>query len=104
MAAPTNLIEAKIRGLKEAKAAFQALPSIVRDRLNDATFVTASEIERQAKANILASPSVQTRALHDAIGFSVNENAGKARIGIMNVTTTLRIGNRRVRVRGIIRA
>ena len=93
----------KIQGLREAKAAFQALPTIVRDRLLDATFVTLSEIKRHAQAQLLASPSIQTRNLYNAVDFTLNKNSGRGRAGIANVYTTLRIGGARRRLKGIVK-
>ena len=97
----------KIQGLREAKAAFQALPQITRDATNVATRTTVSEIARLAKGRILASPSLRTRALYNAIGFSMNEKNGRGRAGVQNVSTTIaqqagRVGKSTVRVRGII--
>ena len=94
----------KIQGLREAKAAFQALPTIVRDRLLDATFVTLSEIKRHAQAQLLASPSIQTRNLYNAVDFTLNKNSGRGRVGIANVMTVLNVGGLRLRGRGIIKA
>lgn len=101
MASSTNpAIAGYVRGLKEAKAAFQALPQIVRDALNTATEATAREIARNAKARVLASPSIQTRSLYDAIGWSMNKNNGRGRAGISNVTTTIRVGGKAFRIKG----
>jgi len=104
MARPNNpaAIQTRIKGLKEAKAAFQALPQIVRDRMNVATETTVREIARQAKAHILASPSVRTRALYNAIGWSMNTKNGRGKVGVQRVTTTLTIGGRAIKVKGII--
>lgn len=93
----------KIQGLREAKAAFQKLPEITRDAMNVATFTTVSEIARLAKGRVLASPSVQTRALYNAIGFSVTPTNGRGRAGIQNVTTSVsRVNGRNVKVKGIV--
>lgn len=94
----------KIQGLREAKAAFQALPERMRVRLNAATETTLSEIVRHAKARILASPSVQTRALLNSIGFSFNPNNGRGQAGVANVTTSITVGGRRLRIRGVLTA
>lgn len=97
MARPNNAyaIQGYIQGLREAKAAFQALPEITRDALNDATFTTVSEIARLAKQRVLTSPSIQTRTLYNAIGFSMNVKNGRGRAGIQNVTT--RVSNTAIR-------
>lgn len=81
-------LQSKIQGMREAKAAFQALPEIVRDQLAHATFTTISEIKRLAKARILASPSVRTRALYNSIEFSMNYNNGRGRVGVTTGSTT----------------
>jgi hypothetical protein len=82
-------IAAKIQGLREAKAAFQALPEIVRDAMLDATTTTVQMIASGAKARILASPSVQTRALYNHIAWSVTKTNGRGRVGVASGTTTV---------------
>jgi HK97 gp10 family phage protein len=78
-------LAAKIQGLREAKAAFQAMPEVFRDRLLQATETTASETVRDARARVLASPSVKTRRLYDAITYRVTQTNGRAKVGISNV-------------------
>ena len=95
-------LDAKIQGLREAKAAFQALPEVTRDRLNAATEITVREIARLAKANLLASPSIQTRSLLNAVAWKMNYQNGRGSVGIANVTTTLTVGGKKVRVKGVI--
>jgi HK97 gp10 family phage protein len=95
-------IQEHIKGLREAKAAFQALPQLMRERMNVATETTLSEIVRHAKGRITSSPSIQTRSLLNAIGYSLNKNNGRGRAGVGRVTTTLNLGGRKVRVRGIV--
>jgi hypothetical protein len=87
-----------VQGLREAKAAFQALPLIMRENSLAATETTASEHVRFAKGKLESSPSVDTRSLLNSVAYSVNRNNGRARAGITNVST--RIG--KVRVRGIV--
>lgn len=84
MAAPASAIQEKIRGLREAKAAFQALPQIVRDNMLAAAETTVREIARGAKARIEASPSIHTKALLNAIGWRVTKTNGRARVGVEN--------------------
>lgn len=79
---PTAL-SAHIQGLREAKAAFQAMPEILREYLNDATDLTGLEMVRHAKALILASPSIRTRALLNNVGFRLNRKTGRGRVGIL---------------------
>lgn len=97
-------ISAHVDGLREAKAAFSALPEITRDAMLVATEVTVREIARGAQQRLLASPSVQTRNLYNAIGWTINKNTGLGRAGVMNVTTSLSIGGKKVRVKGIVTA
>jgi len=106
MARPNNsaAISGYVQGLREAKAAFQALPEIVRDRTNAATETTISEIARLAKGRILASPSIRTRALLNHIAFKLNKNNGRGRVGVATGTTTFVIAGRKVKVKGIITA
>lgn len=106
MARPNNAsaITAHVQGLREAKAAFQAVPEVFRERLADATETTVKEIARAAQARLLSSPSVQTRNLLNAVGWTMNRSNGRGKAGIQNVTTTLQVGNRRIRVKGIVKA
>lgn len=97
-------IAAHIQGLREMKAAFQALPDIVRERMLSATETTVREIARNAQARILRSPSVRTRALHDHIKWSVTKTNGRGRVGVATGTTTMQVGGKKVRVKGIITA
>jgi hypothetical protein len=80
-------IEGNVAGLRSAKAAFQALPEIVRDAMADATFTTVSEIARIAKQRLSANGSIQTRTLYNALGFTMSMKTGRGRAGIQNVTT-----------------
>src|SRR6185503_2200762 len=97
-----SALAGKIQGLREAKAAFQAMPQVVRDRLNAATVTTISEIARHAKAHLLSSPSIRTRSLYNAVAFVMNEKNGRGKVGIANVTTTMSVGGKKVRVKGLI--
>lgn len=97
-------IAAHVQGLREAKAAFQALPDVARDRLLDATETTLSEIKRAARAHLQASPSIQTRNLYNAVDYTLNKNSGRGRVGIVNTTSTIQVGTRKIRVKGVIRA
>jgi HK97 gp10 family phage protein len=78
-------LAAKIQGLREAKAAFQALPTVVRERMLEASETTASEIVRAARARILASPSAQTRRLYNALAYKVTQTSGRAKVGVTDV-------------------
>lgn len=98
----SDALNAKIRGLSQAKAAFQALPAIVRERMLEATETTVREIARQAQAKLLSNPSVRTRALHDHIKWQVTKTNGRGRVGVATGTTTIRIGNARRRIKGIV--
>jgi HK97 gp10 family phage protein len=82
MARSDAAIAGYVQGLREAKAAFQALPEIAREAMLDAVMVTSSELAREAKAKILQSPSVQTRSLYNAIGWSVTKTNGRGRVGV----------------------
>lgn len=77
-----------VRGLAEAKAAFQALPEAMRNRCNAATDLTGREVVRLAKARILASPSVRTRALLNNIAFKLNEQTGRGKAGVTSGSTS----------------
>jgi hypothetical protein len=98
--APTETVS----GLKHAKAAFQQLPDIVKDAMLGATEMTVREIARGAQARLLASPSIVTRNLYNAVGWTMNRKTGLGRAGIQNVTTTIRVGGKNVRVKGILTA
>lgn len=102
MARPNNsaAIAGYVRGLREAKAAFQKMPEVFRERLLTATETTVREIARQAQARLRSSPSIQTRALHDRVAWKVTRTNGRGRVGISSGTTT--IGG--TRVKGIVTA
>lgn len=85
----SDALNAKIRGLSQAKAAFQALPAIVRERMLEATETTVREIARNAQAKIASSPSIRTRALYDAVKWQVTKTNGRGRVGIANATTRI---------------
>lgn len=110
MARPNNAeaIAAKVKGLREAKAAFQAMPEAARDYLNAATEMTVREIVRMARAKLQSSPSIQTRNLYNHVTWSMNRKNGRGRAGVSTGTTTIRnpqiggTGRRTVRVTGII--
>lgn len=91
-----------VRGLSQAKAAFQALPEIIRDRLLAATETTVREIARGAQARILASPSVQTRSLYNHIGWTLSKTNGRGRVGVSAGSTSITVGGKRFRVKGIV--
>lgn len=90
MPRPNNAaaIAGHIQGLRELKAAFQKLPEITRDAMNDATETTVREIVRYAKGRILSSPSVRTRSLFNAIDWKMNYKNGHARAGVTSGSTT----------------
>lgn len=108
MARPNNAaaIGGYIQGLREAKAQFQRLPEVVRDHLNGATEISVKAIARQAQATIQASPSIDTRALYDHIGWAMNWKAGRGSAGVRRATTSYRSysGARLRRVKGLVRA
>lgn len=106
MARPNNAaaIAGHIQGLREAKAAFQALEPTFREHMADATETTVREIARGAQARLRSSPSVQTRNLLNAVGWTMNRKNGRGRAGIQNVTTTINVGGKKIRVKGIITA
>lgn len=93
-----------VTGLAEAKAAFQALPQITKDRMLDAGEVTVREIARGAQARLAASPSIITRNLYNHVGWSVSKSTGRAKVGISSGSTTLtRVSDRKkVRVKGVV--
>lgn len=101
-------VAAKIQGLREAKAAFQALPAAARERLNVATDLTIREIARQAKARILSAPSVQTRTLYNSVAFKMNPNNGRGKVGITPGQTIVRTNQtstgqmKTIRIKGVI--
>lgn len=110
MARPNNAasLSGHIRGLREAKAAFQAMPALMREDLNDATELTVREISRHAQARVQSSPSIRTRTLLNAIGWSLNRKSGRGRAGVSNVTTTISnpslgtVGRATVKIKGAI--
>ncbi|OFW37651.1 MAG: hypothetical protein A3J29_06150 [Acidobacteria bacterium RIFCSPLOWO2_12_FULL_67_14b] len=97
-------IAGHVQGLRELKAAFQKLPEIVREHLNDATETSVREGARLAQANLSRSPSIDTRALYDHVGWAMNRKAGRGSFGIKRATTVFTVGGKKVRVKGLIRA
>lgn len=72
----------RIQGLREAKRAFQALPAVSREAFLAATDLTVREIVREARARLLASPSIRTRNLYTAVTSAVTPTNGRGRVGI----------------------
>lgn len=100
---PNNTsLAGRIQGLREAKAAFQALPDIVRGRMLAATETTVSEIARGAQARIKGHPSIDTGALYDHVAWSVTKTNGHGKVGIASGTTTFNVNGRKVKVKGVI--
>lgn len=97
-------IQGHIQGLRSAKAAFQALPDIVRENMLEATTVTVQQIARIAQGRLLASPSIQTRNLYNAIAWKVTKTNGRGRVGVTSGQTILSnlATRKRVKVKGII--
>ena len=102
-------IRVHVLGLAEAKAAFQQLPEIARDAYNNwATELTLREIVRDAKARVAASPSIQTRSLYTAIGWSLNAKSGQGKAGVGGGSTRVSsgsfgtVGRSVVRVKGFV--
>jgi HK97 gp10 family phage protein len=84
-------LQNKIKGMREAKAAFQALPDVTRDRMLDATETTVREIVRFARGRIQSSPSIRTRQLLNHIDWKVNKQNGRGKAGVSNGVTPLRM-------------
>lgn len=91
-----------VRGMSAAKAAFQALPEIVRARMLDATEATVREIARGAQSRLVSSPSIQTRSLYNHVAWRVTKTNGRGRVGISSGSTTITVGGKKVRVKGIV--
>ena len=105
MARPNSgALQEHIRGLREAKAAFQALPQIVRDRLLVATEETLQQIVHHAQLRLAASPAIRTRALFNAMAYTLNKKSGRGKAGVANVTTSMMLGGKLRKIKGIIRA
>lgn len=100
MAAPSEWIARHVKGLREAKAAFNALPAIVRENMLDATETTVREIARGAQARLEASPSIQTRALYNHIAWNVTKSNGRGRVGVSAGSTTFTSAGRKIRIKG----
>mgnify|MGYP001248558692 CR=1 FL=1 len=93
---------AKIQGMRELKAAFQALPAITRERLLEATELTAQEVVRHAKGHLLSSPSIRSRALYNHIMYAITKTNGRARVGVSAGSTSFVSAGKRIRLKGII--
>jgi HK97 gp10 family phage protein len=93
-----------ILGVRACREAFQQLPEITREAMNDATLWAVQQGARLAQAQIERSPSIVTRALHDHIAFAINRKAGRGSFGVTPGSTTFQIAGRRVRVKGLVTA
>lgn len=93
-----------IQGVTQAKAIFAALPAIAKKRFLAGTAQTVEAIGERARANLLRSPSVRTRALYNAITWTVSKTSGFGRVGVARTTTA--VGSlalrKTIRVRGTI--
>ena len=87
-----SALAAKIQGMREAKAAFQALPQVTRVALNGATETTVREIVRHAQAHLVASPSIRTRSLLNNVTWTMNVNNGRGRVGVSSGSTSVSTG------------
>lgn len=104
MARPNNAaaIGAWVDGMRQAKAAFAAMPLATQERMRGATETTVREIARGAQSRLERSPSVQTRNLLNHVKWSVTKSNGRGRVGIAAGSTTIAVAGRKVRVKGII--
>jgi hypothetical protein len=103
MAAPSEWIARHVKGLREAKAAFNALPAIVRENMLAATETTVREIARGAQARLQSSPSIRTRALYNHVAWKVTKSNGRGRVGIADGVVTVAEGSQKsLKVRDII--
>ena len=104
MARPNNsaAIAGRIQGLREAKAAFQALPEVTRDAMLNAVTLTASETARLARLQVERSPSVNTRNLLNHITYKVTQTNGRAKVGVSTGSTTMVVNVRKKKLKGII--
>jgi HK97 gp10 family phage protein len=76
-------------GLEQGRRNVARIPDVFRDRMNDATETTAKEIARGAQARLLASPSIRTRRLYDAVMASINRRTGRGKAGIASGSAML---------------
>lgn len=113
MARPNNAaaIDQWKANLRAAKEAFQALPEIVREQTLEAVETTAQLIAAGAKQRIVASPSIVTRSLLNAIDWRVTKTNGRGRVGVTAGSSTVQtsanfakgvIQGRKVKVKGFV--
>lgn len=110
MARPNDptAIAGRVQGLREAKAAFQKMPKVFQDDLNDATELTVREIVRNAQARLQSSPSIRTRNLFNHVTWTMNRKNGRGRAGVSSGSSIISnpqiggVGKSRIRVKGII--
>jgi hypothetical protein len=109
MARPNDsgAIQAHVRGLREAKAAFQALPVAMRERLLTATETTVREIVRLAKSRLASNPSIRTRSLYNQVGWTLNAKNGRGRAGVGSGSSTISFAHvggitKKIKVKGIL--
>lgn len=112
MARPNNAgaISAWLDGKREAKAKFAALPPFMQQKRITVNSATAAAIVVGARQRLIASPSIQTRALYDHVNWKLNTKTGEARAGVTSGSTvqrmTVRVGNaavlKNVRTKGLV--
>src|SRR5574343_344848 len=72
--------QSSIVGLAQAKSAFQKLPDVVRERMNDAT--EHSSIRILAGARQRLAPHRRYGFLENYLGYSMNRKTGEGRVGL----------------------
>lgn len=89
-----------VRGLKEARAAFKALPAHVRDAAFDATEQTGRVVMSGAKSRLKQGHGYRTGALQRAIGMSRSPKSGFVKVGLQRGAVVVTLpGGRQVRHR-----
>lgn len=83
-------ITGRVTGKQATKATFAAMPEVVRNRHGEAVRTTASEVVRNARANV----RVGHGTLRDHIDFSFSPAAVRVKVGITPGTVVIRESSR----------
>lgn len=89
-----------VQGLKEARAAFKAMPPMMQEEIGDATEQTARVVMADAKQRLRPGHGYRTGLLRQQIGMSFSRKTGIARVGIRKGVFVVTLpGGRKIRHR-----
>lgn len=100
-------ISAYVENMREVKARFQALPPFMQEKRIEVNSATAAAVVLGAQQRLLASPSIQTRALFNHVKWRINKANGMAHAGVTSGSTSIQFAHmgqetKKVRIKGIV--